>query len=106
LPYTHDTIISGYSLAQWNECVENEKALWAYFVQTGLLTETEPSKIASYVTEGPGTPELSKTAPGNIGTFTGYKIVDTWMKKKNITNLQTLIHTPNTQIFAEAKYQP
>ena len=106
MPYTADTLKTGYTKNQYEDCLSNEKNIWAFFVQNNLLYETEPSQISIYVTEGPGTPELSNTAPGFIGQFVGFQIVKEWMKKNSSKNLQDLLKTPAQQIFNEAKYKP
>lgn len=106
LPTTADSIKTGYTQNQLQECFDNEKNIWAYFVQANLLFEREPSIVSPYVTDGPKTQELSETAPGNIGQFTGWQIVKKWMKDNPKINLQQLMQTPNTTIFNEVNYKP
>ncbi len=106
LPNVADSIKTGYTQAQLNGCYEHEKNIWHYFIQNNLLYETEPTQIASYVNDGPGTPELGSAAPSNIGQFTGWQIVKQWMKKYPEKTLEQLLSTPAKQIFDEAKYQP
>lgn len=106
MPETNDTLKTGYTAQQWNDCINNEKNIWSFFVQNNLLYETEPSIISIYVTEGPGTPELSSTAPGFIGQFTGWQIVKKWMKNNNHKSLEDLLKTPAQKIFNEARYKP
>lgn len=106
MPYTADTLKNSYTKKQYEDCLNNERNIWTFFVQNNLLYETEPSQIAIYVTEGPGTPELSNTAPGFIGQFTGLQIVKKWMEKNKNKTLPDLLQTPAQQIFNEAKYKP
>lgn len=106
LPNTADSIKTGYTVNQLAECNNNEQNIWSYFVQNNLLFEREPSKVSPYVTDGPKTPELSETAPGNIGTFAGWQIVKKWMNKNPSISLQQLMQMPVMQIFNEANYAP
>ncbi|MBS1591837.1 MAG: hypothetical protein JST07_06975 [Bacteroidetes bacterium] len=106
MPYTADTLKTGYTAKQLKACINNEKNIWAFFIENNLLYENEPSLISIYVTEGPGTPELSNEAPGFIGLFTGWQIVKKWMEKNNKKTLPDLLNTPAQQIFNEAKYKP
>lgn len=106
LPYTSDTVKTGYTANQLAECYANEKLIWSFFVQNNLLFEREPTKVTPYVSDGPKTPELSETSPGNIGTFTGWQIVKLWMKKNPSISLQQLMQTPVMKIFNEANYAP
>jgi len=106
LPTVADTLKTGYTNDQLKGCYDHEKNIWSFFIQNNLLYETEPTQIASYVNDGPGTPELGPAAPGNIGLFTGWQIVKLWMKKHQDVTLDQLLNTPAKQIFEEAKYHP
>lgn len=106
LPNVADSIKTGYTQTQLSGCYAHEKNIWSFFIQNNLLYETEPTQIAPYVNDGPGTPELGPAAPGNIGLFTGWQIVKQWMKKHPGTSPEQLLETPSKQIFDEAKYQP
>jgi hypothetical protein len=106
LPKTADSVKTGYRQSQLDQCFDNEKTIWAYFVQGNLLFEREPSVISPYVTDGPKTPELSEASPGNIGTFSGWQIVKKWMDAHPKTSLETLMQTPTMTIFNDAGYKP
>jgi hypothetical protein len=106
LPTTADTIKTGYTKKQLKECFDNEKAIWAFFVSNNLLFEREPSRVSPFVTDGPKTQELSETAPGNIGQFTGWQIVKKWMEANPKMSLAKLMSTPVMTIFNEANYKP
>ncbi|MBS4044138.1 MAG: hypothetical protein KGZ59_10010 [Chitinophagaceae bacterium] len=106
LPYTADSIKTGYTQSQLEQCLKNEKNIWAFFVSGNLLFEREPSLVSPYVTDGPKTQELSESAPGNIGMFSGWQIVKKWMKEHPKTSLQTLMQTNAMSIFNEVGYSP
>jgi DNA-directed RNA polymerase subunit F len=106
LPYAADSIKIGYTHNQLKECENNEKLIWAFFVERNLLFSKDPEIISPYLTDGPKTPELSETAPGNIGAFVGWKIVKQWMKQNKQTSLQVLFDKPANQIFNEVGYKP
>ena len=106
LPYTADTIKTGYTQNQLELCFKNEKNIWAFFVSGNLLFEREPSIVSPYVTDGPKTQELSEAAPGNIGQFTGWQIVKSWMKEHPKTNMQQLMQTDAMSIFNDVGYNP
>lgn len=106
LPNTPDSIKIGYTSNQWSECVNNEKVIWAFFVERNLLFSKDPEQNGVYLTDGPKTPELSETAPGNIGSFVGWQIVKQWMKQNKQSDLQMLFNKPASEIFAEVNYKP
>jgi hypothetical protein len=106
LPYTADSVKTGYTQNQLELCYKNEKNIWAFFVSGNLLFEREPSLVSPYVTDGPKTQELSEAAPGNIGQFTGWQIVKNWMKEHPKTSLQQLMQTDAMTIFNDVGYNP
>lgn len=106
LPYTTDSVKTGYTQNQLELCIKNEKNIWAFFVSGNLLFEREPSLISPYVTDGPKTQELSEAAPGNIGQFTGWQIVKSWMKEHPKTSMQQLMQTDAMSIFNDVGYNP
>ena len=62
--------------------------------------------VSPYVTDGPKTQELSETAPGNIGQFTGWQIIKAYMKSNKKLTIQELMETPAMNIFNEVSYNP
>ena len=106
MPYTADSLKSGYTQLQIDNSIASEKNIWAFFVESDLLYQTDPTLINPYVNDGPNTAELGDKSPGNIGQFVGYQIVKKWMDKNDKVELQRLIQTPPKQIFDEAKYRP
>lgn len=106
LPNADDTLKTGYTKEQLATCYKNESNIWAFFIENNLLYETDPNKINPYLNDGPNTPEINTTAPGFIGQFVGWQIVEKWMAKNDKITLQQLLATPARKIFDEARYKP
>ena len=106
LPNTPDSLKTGYTQEQLNNCYISEKTVWGYFLESDLLYQTDPTLVSPYVNDGPKTSELGEGSPGNIGLFVGWQIVKKYMEKKDKITLQELIATPAKQIFDEARYKP
>jgi hypothetical protein len=107
LPYTHDTILTGYTTAQWEWANENERSIYNYFTQTDLLYERDPILIRPYLTDGPFTQALGENSPGNIGTFLGKNIVESFLaNQKEKTDLIQMMKTPAAKILQESRYKP
>lgn len=106
LPETADSIKTGYTQKQLDDCYHNETAIWSYFAQNDLLYSEDPSQTGMYMNDGPGTPELGTAAPGFIGQFVGWQIVKKWMSKNEKKTLDELMKMPAKQLFEEAKYKP
>ena len=106
MPYANDTLTTGYTQKQLATCFNNEKNIWAFFIENNLLYEGDPNKINVYVNDGPNTPDINAEAPGFIGQFVGWQIVKKWMDKNDNLSLPQLLATPAKKIFDEAKYKP
>lgn len=106
MPEAADSIKTGYTAKQLNDCRRNEQVIWSFFVQHNLLYNTDPNMTRDYMTDGPNTAALGEASPGNIGQFVGMQIVSRWMDKQKGLSLDALMKTPARQVFEEAKYKP
>lgn len=106
LPHTQPHLLIGYTEKQWNACVEKQVVIWDLFIQNNLLRTLEYNLIKNYVGEGPKTQELGEGAPGNIGSFVGWQIVNKYMEKFSETSLPQLMALDAEQLFQQAKYKP
>jgi hypothetical protein len=112
LPETADSLKTGYTQKQLDECYKNEAFIWNYFAQNNLFYTTDPATTRDYMNDGPKTEALGEASPGFIGQFVGWQIVKKWMaldKNKKVEQnkiLEQLLQTPAKQIFEEAKYKP
>jgi hypothetical protein len=106
LPYTEDTLKTGYTAAQLKGCYENEGMIWNYFLTNNLLFNIDPGNIKSYMEEAPSTPELGDRSPGAIGIFVGWQIVKKYMSNHSDLSLNELLNTDPKTIFEESKYRP
>lgn len=106
MPFTPDTIKTGYTREQLDWCYENEANIWNYFVFGNLLYESDFFKIRSFITEGPTTQDMPGS-PGNIGSFIGWQIVKRYMERHPEISLSHLMQAHDAQkILDEAKYKP
>jgi hypothetical protein len=106
LPYTADSIKTGYTKNQLEGCFKNEANIWSFFVTNDLLFTTEPSIVKDYMSDGPNTAALGNESPGFIGQFVGWQIVKKWMDKNDKKTIQDLLKTPAKEIFEKSKYKP
>ncbi|WP_127129283.1 hypothetical protein [Pseudoflavitalea rhizosphaerae] len=106
LPYTEDSLLTGYTAKQLKGCVENEGNIWNFFLTNGLLYKNEPDLIKEYVTDGPFTQTLGRGSPGFIGMWVGRQIIRKYVEKHKSVSLQQLLQTDPRKIFEESKYKP
>ncbi len=106
LPCTSDQYIIGYTEDEIAECYANEEYIWAHFVENELLYETNPFDITKYIGEAPFTDAISTKAPGRLGRWLGWNIVDDFQFNQDVS-LQELMANPDAeQIFRQSGYRP
>lgn len=106
LPCTSDQYIIGYTPEAISESFDNEEFIWSHFVENELLFETNPFEIRKYIGEAPFTDAISTKAPGRLGRWLGWNIVDDYQFNQNL-DLQTLMAEPDARkIFSESGYRP
>jgi len=106
LPDTKPNMLIGYTEKQWKACMERQVVIWDLFIQNNFLQTLDYNVIKNYVGESPKTQELGEGAPGNIGSFTGWQIVNKYMDKFPETKLTELMVKDAEQLFEQAKYKP
>ena len=107
MPDVADSIILGYPEKTIKWLNENESEIWKFFVKNKLLYETDPLVFAKFVNDGPNTSGMPAEAPGNIGSWLGYKIVMKYLDKYPDINLQAFMQNMTAQqILTDSKYKP
>lgn len=106
MPYTPDTLRTGYTDYQLKGCYSNEGNIWNFFLTNNLLYNTEPGLIKEYISDGPHTPTLGEGSPGFIGLFIGRQIVKKYLSKNPSVTLPELLQMDAKQLFQESKYKP
>jgi gliding motility-associated lipoprotein GldB len=109
LPDAGDTTKIGYTTAQLKWCQQFQSNIWAYFLESNLLYESDYPKIEKYLTEAPFTPGLgdkNESAP-KLGIWTGWQIVRAYTEKHPEVTLAKLMAERDAQkILNESKYRP
>jgi hypothetical protein len=106
LPEKNEDVLIGYTPEQWKDCESHEAAIWQFFIQNNLLQNTDYAIIKNYIGESPKTKELGENAPGNIGSYCGWKMVKKFMDKFPETSLIELMKMSGEEILDQAKYKP
>ncbi len=106
MPCTSDEFIIGYTQEEIAACFANEEFIWAHFIENDLLFETNPFEIRKYTGEAPFTDEISPDAPGRIGRWLGWNIVDDYRFNKSVPLPQLMAETDIDKIFRQSGYKP
>ncbi|MCS6990559.1 MAG: hypothetical protein NZL95_01700 [Chitinophagales bacterium] len=107
LPHLPDSIITEFRQADLEWCRRNEPLIWKFFLDHDLLYEHDLLEYLKFVTDGPNTSGMPPEAPGNIGTWVGWRIVSAYMKKNpNVTLSQLMEEQDAQKILDGAAYKP
>lgn len=106
LPCTSDQYIIGYTQEEIAACFANEDFIWAHFVEEDLFFETNPFVIRKYTGEAPSTDEISPDAPGRIGRWLGWNIVDDYRFNNKFSLPELMMETNTDKIFRQSGYKP
>ncbi|WP_363331090.1 gliding motility lipoprotein GldB [Cecembia sp.] len=106
LPCTPDEYIIGYSEEEVASCFANEVMIWSHFVENDLLYNTNPFEIRKYIGEAPFTDAISPDAPGRIGRWLGWNIVDDYRYNNKFSLQELMIESDTEKIFRQSGYKP
>ena len=99
--------VMGYKKEQWDWCVKYEKAIWSRIIERHDLFSTEQRLLASYLNDGPFTSEVTQDSPGRVGTWVGWRIVESYMEHHPEVSMQALMQESDAQhILEESQYRP
>ncbi|MCA5003875.1 gliding motility lipoprotein GldB [Sphingobacterium bovistauri] len=103
-----DELKIGYSKEQLSWAKKYESDVWKWFLQEGLLYNTDLNRIQKYFIDAPFTPELgenNESAP-KLGSYIGWMMVRKYMDRNPEINLNELLkNTDAQQILEESKYK-
>ncbi len=106
LPCTSDQYIIGYTPEQIAESFDNEEYIWSHFVENELLYQTNPFEIRKYVGEAPFTDAISTKAPGRLGRWLGWNIVDDYVSQNDVKLPELMAEADADKIFRLSGYRP
>ena len=99
--------VMGWTKEQWDWCVKNERAIWHLVMDKRDLFKTESLVLTGYLNDGPFTSEVSQDAPGRLGIWLGWRIVESYMEHNETVTLQELMAEPDAQkILEQSFYKP
>lgn len=105
-PDLNDNIVLKYTENQHRWIVENQSNVWSLLVENSFLFETKKQIINKFMNDGPFTTSFSKSSPSRLGEYFGFKIVEAYMIKNEIS-MQELLQEKNSQkILQLSKYKP
>ena len=106
LPCTSDQYLIGYTPEQIQACWDNEDLIWTHFIENELLFETNPFEIRKYIGEAPATDAISADAPGRIGRWIGWNIVEEYAIQQDLSLPELMRESDAKKLFKDSGYRP
>lgn len=107
IPSVADTVLFGFTDRQMRFCTEGEGLIWEYLVSNDLLFSTESFMIRKFTGEAPFTSYFTEDSPGRAVVWTGFRIIERYMRNNPDVTLQALMEMSDCQaIITGAKYKP
>lgn len=106
MPCTPDELIIGYSTDDIRLSYANEEVIWAHFIENELLFETNPFEIRKYTGEAPFTDPIGLDAPGRLGRWIGWNIVDDYRDNNSLSINEVMREADADIIFRQSGYRP
>ncbi len=107
LPCKPDSLIIGYTAEEMRLVRENQKVIWANFIENELLYETDHFMRNKFIGESPNVVEISEKCPGRVGAWIGWQIVRKYMEENPKVSFADLMNeTDAHKIFQQSGYKP
>jgi len=107
MPNEFPNTIMGYEKREWEWCRKYENQIWETVIDKNDLFSTDVMLIHKYIDEAPFTTPVSQDAPGRIGIWLGWQIIESYMENNNEVGLKDLMLNNNyQQIFDQSGYKP
>ncbi|MBS1977101.1 MAG: gliding motility lipoprotein GldB [Bacteroidetes bacterium] len=107
IPCAQDTLLIGYSGREMRGSEKYEYLIWSRFVEDQVLFSTSHLVKQKFIAERPKTIEVGEECPGRIGTWVGWRIINTYMENHPETTLQQMMLMDNaSKIFNASGYRP
>lgn len=106
MPCTPDEYIIGYTPEEIQASYSNEELIWSHFIENELLFITNPFEIRKYTGEAPFTDAISMEAPGRLGRWIGWNIVDGYRFNNSLTINELMAEKNADLIFRQSEYRP
>lgn len=100
-------ILIGYTKEQYKWCQKEEAEIWKFYNEMDLFYSKDYMEHRRHAKDGPTTLGMPQEAPGNVGSWIGWQIVNQYMKNAGgNVSLPELLKTKPETILAKSKYKP
>ncbi|MGB1247250.1 MAG: hypothetical protein ACPG4Z_00085 [Chitinophagales bacterium] len=107
MPLKERNLLIGYTPEQLAWCEQEEDEIWRFYNEHDLFYSKNYMEHKKHVNDGPFTAGMPDGAPGNVGSWVGWQIVNQYMKNADgMISLTQLLDTDAETIMTKSKYKP
>jgi hypothetical protein len=107
MPCTPDSVLIGYTAEEIAGARANQDMIWKRLIEDEAFFSTDGKVKQRYIGERPKTFEVGDQAPGRIGTWVGWQIVNSYAaRKSDLPFTQVMMQKDAKLIFNESRYRP
>ena len=104
-PELKPEVLMGYTETSYNWCKENESNLWKAIIERKHLYTPDLMTTNKYFDNVPSI-FLASDAPGNLGSWLGWQIIDKYMRETNSTPEALMQNNDSQANLTDSKYKP
>jgi len=106
-PALHERYIIGYSEEKYDWANQYLGNAWSYMIEKNELFGKGETLMRCYIEEAPFTKPFGHDSPGRIGTFIGWKLIQSYMANHpEITLSELMQETDYQKILKDSKFKP
>lgn len=105
MPKLSPELLLGYTDTDYKWCKENEGNIWKAIIERKHLYTPDQMTTAKYFEDEPSQ-FLANDAPGNLGIYIGWQIIDKYMNETNTTPEALMSNNNSQEILTASKYKP
>ncbi len=107
MPHASEAIIHEFSEDQIDWLGANEAQIWAHLLEEDLLYSVDYRSFQKLISPSPNVPGMPPEAPGRVGNWIGFRIVEAYMDRNPDLELRDLLNAPDPQkIMTGSRYKP
>jgi hypothetical protein len=105
-PNLNNNLILKYTESQYDWMLENQSNVWSLLIENSFLFETKKQIINKFMDDAPFTTSFNKKSPPRIGEYFGFRIVEAYMMKNDISIQELFSEKDSQKILQLSKYKP
>ncbi len=105
-PQRSEKDIIGYTEEKYEWATKYQPEVWNYLIEKELLFSKNEEARRKFIDEAPFTKPFTNASPGRLGAFLGWKIVQGFMEKSDLSLEELMQNTDSQEILKESGYKP